>query len=135
MTAWSFKRALKAAAIAVLAVVFSLVALLGLLIWWGSAGVFSSEDFDPEKWRAPTTDAMDGTCYRGGMAEDVRGRLLVPGTSREEVERVLGRPDFKGPSEYRYVLGMCSGLGIDYDDLHVFFDDAGGVTHSSIIQH
>ncbi len=135
MAAWSLKRVLKAAAIAVLAVFFSLVVLLGMLIWWGSAGVFSSEDFDPEKWRAPTTDAMDGTCYRGGMATDVRDRLLVPGTSRESVKSMLGKPNYTGPNEYRYVLGMCSGLGIDYDDLHVFFDDAGGVTHASIIQH
>ncbi|MCX8146838.1 MAG: outer membrane protein assembly factor BamE, partial [Azovibrio sp.] len=112
-----------------------LAALLGAFVWWSSVGVFSTEKFDPAKWHAPVSDAQDVTCYRGGMATDIRDKFLVHGETKQFVERLLGKPDFATTGEYRYILGMCSGFRMDYDDLHIYFDNQGRVTGPAIIQH
>lgn len=87
-------------------------------------------------WHAPTTNETNSTCYRGGMAHDIRQRLLNQGMSRADVVRLLGEPDGHSTMhEYRYVLGMCSGFLMDYDDLHVYFNNDGNLSHAEIIQH
>lgn len=69
------------------------------------------------------------------MAHDIRS-LLSEKMSREDVVRLLGKPDgHHTDQEYQYVLGMCSGFLIDYDNLHVYFDSKGFFSNASIIQH
>lgn len=135
MSAWTAKRIIKIVAVAIATLLLLAAVLLGAFIWWSSVGVFSTDKFDTVTWHAPVSDAQDVSCYRGGMAIDIRDRLLKLGESKQFVENLLGRPDFAAEGEYRYILGMCSGLGWDYDDLHVYFDKQGRITHATIIQH
>lgn len=117
-------------------VVFGTPALLyAAFNWWTQGGVFSIARFDPAKWQAKVPDKLDTTCYRGSMAYDIRDRVLRTGMAAQEVQQLLGKPDFNSPTELRYVLGMCSGLGWDYDDLHVFLNQQGRVERVAIIQH
>lgn len=126
---------LKAIAAFVGLLALGFVALLAAFVWWSSSGVFSTSKFNATEWFAKQTNETEVTCYRGGMANDIKNRLLNPGMSTIEVERLLGEPDFKASAEYRYVLGMCSGIGWDYDDLHVYFDNHGKLVRAAIIQH
>jgi len=119
-----------------------LVAVFGTLAlfyagfnWWTHGGVFSTARFDQTQWLAKVPEQLDSTCYRGNMAYDIRDRVLRSGMAAQQVLGLLGRPDFHSPAEFRYVLGMCSGLGFDYDDLHVFFNPQGRVERVQIIQH
>lgn len=124
--------ALGAVAVLLLALVFS----LGAFYWWMVGGVFRQSRYDAALWFAPQTNLTDSTCYRGGMATDVKDRLLQPGMTHEDVERLLGKPDGRSTQgEHQYILGMCSGFGMDYDNLHIYFDSNGKYTHAAIFQH
>ncbi|MGD9889152.1 MAG: hypothetical protein AB7S56_07815 [Halothiobacillaceae bacterium] len=129
------RQIIKVVAIAFAAFLFISGVLLGAFVWWSSVGVFSTEKFNHSKWLAPVSDAQDVTCYRGGMAIDIRHRLLVHEQTKQFVKSLLGKPDFESETEYRYILGMCSGIGMDYDDLHIYFDNQGKITGTEIIQH
>lgn len=135
MPVTTIRRIIKAVAIVFAALLFLVAVMLGIFVWWSSVGVFSIEKFDPAKWHAPISDAQDVTCYRGGMAIDIRDHILGRGETKQFVEGLLGKPDFATEGEYRYILGMCSGLGLDYDDLHIYFNNQGGITGAEIIQH
>lgn len=111
------------------------LAAFAAFVWWTSHGVFASARFDRNLWLAQPADMAETSCYRGGMANDIKSRLLSPGMSADAVVALLGQPDAEAAREYRYVLGMCSGLGFDYDDLHIYFDARGGYSHAAIIQH
>ena len=71
------------------------------------------------------------------MAHDIKTNVLRVGLTHAEVEKLLGQPDqIKAESEmYEYVLGMCSGLRIDYDTLDVHFDSGGRLTKVQVVQH
>ncbi len=110
---------------------------------------FMGERFTPKKWReggscAGLSDAKcaekESNCPRGRMVYDLTEIHLVVGeTSRLEVEYLLGAPDrlFRRDRQQclRYHVGMCSGLGIDYDSLFVCFDDTGLVSSAGHQQH
>ncbi len=80
------------------------------------------------------------SCPRGGMVRDLTKNYLVKGkTSRFQVSQLLGKVDgvfrFNNQQCYRYFVGMCSGLRIDYDSLYVCFDNQGLVSSSGHQQH
>jgi hypothetical protein len=93
METWTFKRIIKAIVLAILGVLVILAALFGTFAWWSSVRVFSTSKFDPIKWSASVPDELDSTCYRGGMAIDIRDRLLKPGASKQFIDNLLGKPD------------------------------------------
>ncbi len=105
------------------------------VIWYVHEGVFSASTSDASAWLAVQTNKTESTCYRGGMANDVKNRLLAKGMSQLDVQNFLGVPDSHSSFEYQYVLGMCSGIGVDYDNLHVYFDEQGRLTRTLIAQH
>lgn len=120
--------------LAAVAIVLILFTVLG--IWWIHDGVFRSDRFNAQSWSRPRTNAEDSTCYRGGMAADIKNRLVTPSMTNVDVERLLGQPDgVSNPREYQYILGMCSGFRMDYDILHIYFNQAGRVERAKIIQH
>lgn len=129
------RKILKILLIATSALIAVALAAFAIFVWWTSHGVFASARFDRNLWLAQPVDVAETSCYRGGMANDIKSRLLSPGMSADAVVALLGRPDAEAAREYRYVLGMCSGLGFDYDDLHIYFDARGGYSHAAIIQH
>lgn len=125
-------------------IVVSIKCFVGLVIfiflaicifkWWASTGTFSTSKYDPEAWFKKQTNESVTSCYRGSMAFDIRDNLLVKGMSKEKVFSLLGEPDSSNESEYQYVLGMCSGLRIDFDVLHVYFKD-GALANAEVYQH
>jgi hypothetical protein len=105
-------------------------------MWWIHDGVFRMQSFDAKQWFAPLTKETEFGCYRGGMARDIKDRVLKPQMSRNDVMGVLGKPDGHSTEEqYQCILGMCSGFQMDYDVLHVYFDGLGRFTHARIMQH
>jgi len=110
----------------VLGAVVLFVAYGGWLYWLFHGGVFAT---------SRQTNESVSHCYRGGMAKHVKEQVLRPGLKREKVLRILGQPDFEKPDEVHYVLGMCSGLRIDFDGLHVYFDSTGELERVAILQH
>ena len=133
---WTVRKLAKVVIIGFGLLIGALLAVLAVFSWWASHGIFASSHFDPNVWFAKQTNETDSTCYRGGMAEDIKKRLLKPGMTHADVERILGKPDSRAMgSEYRYTLGMCSGFKMDYDDLHVYFDASGQYKKAIIIQH
>ena len=122
--------------IAIGAFACALVALFVAAHWWMTGGVFTTARFDSAVWLAPQTSETDTTCHRGHMAADIKERVLKREMTREDVERVLGKPDgYSTAGEYQYILGMCSGLLMDYDNLHVYFDSDGKYERAAIVQH
>jgi hypothetical protein len=129
-------RVLKYAGIAVGSLFLGLVLLVGFAHWYMSGGVFWIGRFDEKAWAAVPSKDTRSECYRGRMAADIKNRLLKSSMGHGDVERLLGKPDGRSsPGEYQYVLGMCSGLQIDYDVLHVHFDVNGKLASASIRQH
>ena len=129
------KSVLRAIKWLVLGAVVLFVASGGWLYWLFHGGVFATSRFDSTAWSAIQTNESVSRCYRGGMAKHVKEQVLRPGLKREEVVRILGQPDFEKPDEVHYVLGMCSGLRIDFDGLHVYFDSTGELERVAILQH
>ncbi len=130
---WSL---LKKVAIAIGIFFLALAVLLGVFVWWGSVGIFSTSRFESAEWLAPVSEEREITCYRGGMARDIKNRLLAPGMTQQEVESLLGRPDnHHKPLEIEYTLGMCSGFRMDYDGLIIRFSTEGRLINAYIVQH
>ena len=111
-----------------------LFAAIMIFSWWTSKASFSTSKFDPVIWHAKQTNETEANCYRGGMAFDIRDRILESGMSKNKVSSILGSPDSSSDSEFQYSLGMCSGLGIDYDFLHVYFKE-GNLINAVVYQH
>lgn len=126
---------LKKVIISFLAFVGFLSILGGIFTWWSTIGVFSHQSFDSKQWNIKLTQELDSSCYRGGMARDIRDNLLKQGQSKQYVKNLLGEPDSTRDNEYSYVLGMCSGFGFDYDNLHIYFDKQDKLIYSKIRQH
>jgi outer membrane protein assembly factor BamE (lipoprotein component of BamABCDE complex) len=103
--------------------------------WLFNGGVFATAVFEPSVWHTKQTNETDATCFRGGMANDVKNKVLKPGLSREAVKSLLGQPDSERPTKFEYSLGMCSGLRIDFDSLNVYFNENGVVASVAIVQH
>ncbi|WP_139271084.1 hypothetical protein [Atopomonas hussainii] len=92
--------------------------------------------FDRDEWVRPVTNQESAGCYRGAMVEDLIARHLFVGMRRSDVVALLGQPDYRsGAGELQYVLGMCSGVGFDYDYLNIYFDGAGGFVSAKVFQH
>lgn len=121
---------------------------LGLL-WYMHMSPFRGETFEQTKWELDGSCQglsdwecvqKEASCPRGGMVRDLTRNYLIPETvSRDEVQALLGRTErtveINGQSCIAYTLGMCSGLGIDYDSLYVCFDSNDRISSAGHIQH
>lgn len=124
------------------------VLLLGIL-WHMHASPFRGETFEQGKWELQGSCQglsdwecvqKEASCPRGGMVRDLARNYLIPETvSRDEVYALLGRTKgtvkINGQSCIAYTLGMCSGLGIDYDSLYVCFDSNDRISSAGHVQH
>jgi hypothetical protein len=129
-------KTLKRIFIVACAVVVIFFALYTFTFWYMNSGVFGAEVFEKETWHATTTNEEDATCYRGGMAKDIIDKVLSSSMNNEDVAILLGAPARNSTNqEYQYALGMCSGFGFDYDNLHIYFDEQGRFSRAKIIQH
>lgn len=108
---------------------------------------FMGETFTPEKWAAATScEGLTGNecmskesdCARGPMVRSLLRDHLTAGAKREAVIALLGPEEFTdkdGAGCLHWNLGMCSGLGLDYDSLFVCFDGAGHLIKAGHMQH
>lgn len=119
----------------ILLFIFGLTLALAFLFFWGSIGVFSHQTFSKEEWLALQTNTTESTCYRGGMAMYIKSFLLKNTMSKTDVISLLGAPDLEKPNQVEYTLGMCSGLGWDYDGLIISFNKNDKLTNATIVQH
>ncbi len=109
---------------------------------------FRGQRFDRQAWfEAASCAGLSGqecddkwaTCLRGPMVRDLVLAHLVVGASRKQVLSLLGAPETKvkieGVSCDDYGLGVCSGLGWDYDSLFVCYAEDGTVARAGHVQH
>jgi len=110
---------------------------------------FRGQSFDSEAWAEAGSCAglsdwkcveKEASCPRGPMVRNLlRTHLLIGETTRETVNALLGsmeyEVDIRGRPCEAYSLGMCSGLGIDYDALYVCYADDGTISSTGHIQH
>ena len=117
------------------AAVVTVVAFLGWQYWLMNGGIFRTSRFDETEWKSLRKFTTDSSCYRGGMAQDIKTKVLRTGMTRAEVEKLLGPPDLVRDEYHEYLLGMCSGLRIDFDTLDVHFDSGGRLAKVQTVQH
>jgi len=119
-----------------LAIAFTtFILFVGWQYWLYTGGIFKTFSFDRQEWRLLNRKTDDFSCYRGGMAHDIKTNILRAGQTTNEVETILGMPDSIKGSVHEYNLGMCSGLRIDFDSLDVHFNTVGQVDGVYIVQH
>ena len=124
------------------------VLLFGLL-WYMHLSPFRGETFEQTKWELEGScqglsdwecTQKEASCPRGGMVRDLTRNYLIPeSVSRDDVYALLGRTErtveIYGQSCVAYTLGMCSGLGIDYDSLYVCFDSNNKISSTGHVQN
>ena len=113
----------------------TLITFLGWQYWLFKGGIFRTSSFNQEEWKSLNKKTGDFSCYRGGMAHDIRTNILHAGQTLGEVEALLGKPDIDKGEIKEYFLGMCSGLRIDFDTLDVHFNAEGKLTTVHTVQH
>ena len=87
---------------------------------------FDDRAFSAAEWRTAAEQR------RAGMARDAI-RHLPPGTTADEVVRLLGEPDGDaGGPRLSYSLGFWPRAGFDAAFLYVHTDPAGRVTHAEV---
>ena len=123
--------------------------LLFGLLWYMHISPFRGEAFERARWELEGSCQglsdwkcvqKEASCPRGRMVRDlIRNYLYRKLVSRDEVHALLGRTErtveINGKSCLAYTLGMCSGLGIDYDSLYVCFDSNDRISSVGHVQH
>lgn len=110
---------------------------------------FRGEYFDQTAWNAAgSCKGLNGNacvmkemeCRRGRMVHNLlQWHLQVGKAKRETVVALLGPEDrsvrIRSEECEGYNLGMCSGLGFDYDSLYFCYAEDGTVTSAGHVQH
>lgn len=104
------------------------------MVWWLHTRPFSAENFDRTRWHAGLKASQNGECVRGRMANDIISTVATPGRLRQDVETTLGPPQRTQGNLAHYELGMCSGIGIDFDSLYVEYS-GDKVVRADHVQH
>jgi hypothetical protein len=103
-----------------------------LLLLAVACGALSPSPFDDAVFDRRVWLQQDGSVAadnpRGPMLYDITQRVIPPGTPKSDVELMLGPPDLddgwtRSADQWRYNVGMWSGMGVDYDTLDVQFRD------------
>lgn len=117
--------------------------------WYMHISPFQGDRFDLKQWEeAGSCQGLsdwgcaekEASCPRGGMVHDLTTNHLVEKTTtRDQVIAMLGPSKYtleiNGAACPAYSLGMCSGIGIDYDSLYVCFDDTDNISSTGHVQH
>lgn len=111
---------------------------------------FMGKGFSKEEWAAAglgckglsdwECEEHQEACLRGPMVRDlVRGHIAVGQTTRQGVMDLIGSTrshvKIEGQTCDDYNLGMCSGLGWDYNSLFVCYAENGTVVRAGHVQH
>jgi hypothetical protein len=116
-----------------LALIVLLAMLIVALVCWGAVIEFLCIPFEREGWAAYRPFENDHT--RKWMYSDLSKRHLKPGMNRDEVLRLLGKPESQGADYFHYDFGPDSfPLPVDRTILYIYFDKSGRVTDFGIGQ-
>jgi len=135
---WPGRRTLRVLAILIsLSVVASLVAFTLLIFQTPIEGWIKAATFDSSEWKARALDGDIMWPTRLRMIDDLMGRGLLDGATRQEVEQLLGEPDelgFLRAGDIAYELGPeRSFIRIDSDWLVIQFGSTGIVEDVVIV--
>lgn len=134
--------------VGIAALVFALVPIVFNVAFY--VAPFRGQAFDAETWAAaaqcdgpfdPACGQEQPLCTRGPMVRDLlRHHIIRSQSSRQEVVATIGPDEYDvqlddGRFCSAYHLGMCSGLGIDYDALYVCYGPDDVVASAGTIQH
>lgn len=113
--------------------VFTVLLTIVFFSWWAMKDwlVFGDEEFDRVRWITAMPTA-DEPCYRGGMAHDLKQRILGRGMPRGATQALLGRPNWEDATQTEYDLGHCLW---DTHGLRLFFNDQDQLIYTRIVQH
>ena len=128
------------------ATLVGLTALAVAIVWLLRGTPLRGAEFTPQAWhdawRCSGLGQEDcarrrAECHRGPMLQSLlAGPLSQPNLDRESVATLLGAPNghsmINDSGRMRscdiWLLGVCSGIGIDEDALYVCFDPDGTLT-------
>jgi len=96
---------------------------------------FDDKKFDKQVWlKFEKVYDMDNP--RGQMVSDLIDNFLKKGMNKQEVVKILGKPDFeKSENVFKYNLGMWSGYRVDCDSLDIEFDKTNRLKKIYTVQH
>ena len=103
-----------------------------ILIGFVLKGNITHEKFDSEKWKNWTESESEWS-LRWDMMNSLRNNYELKGKSKTEIIELLGKPDSKTKTDFRYYLGM-SKRGINTGSLTIEFNENGIVTDFSVWQ-
>lgn len=137
--------------VGIAALVFALVQIVfNVAFYVFYVAPFRGQAFDAETWAAaaqcdgpfgPACGQEQPLCTRGPMVRDLlRHHIIRSQSSRQEVVATIGPDEYDvqlddGRICSAYHLGICSGLGIDYDALYVCYGPDDVVASAGTIQH
>ncbi|MBL4753387.1 MAG: hypothetical protein JKY52_07325 [Flavobacteriales bacterium] len=98
-----------------------LIAILGFLL----KARLTHEPFDAEKWKN-WTETESTMSMRWDMMNGLRNNYELVGKSKKEIIDLLGEPESKMPSEFRYFLGY-SRHGINTGSFTIEFNKEDNV--------
>ena len=105
---------------------------------------FRGQTFTPEAWdtagQCLEGSCPDDLCPRGAFVRSIRSDIATPGMQLAQSRAALGPPEFERQWTDNltcdaYMLGFCSGFGIDPDSLLICADDQGIIRDVLTIQH
>ena len=103
--------------IKITALIVGVVVILGLLM----KGNIPHERFDSEKWKTADLNSEANWSLRWDMINSLRNNYELVGKSKSEIVDLLGEPESKTNSTFRYYLGY-SKKGINTGSLIIKFN-------------
>ena len=95
---------------------------------------FNDLSFNREIWRS--ADGQNPRCPRGQMIYDLQTKYLSKGMTRDEVIRLLGKPDFESANQINYMIGFWTGfMKIDIDTFDLHFDRNNKLMSAQVVNH
>ena len=103
-----------------------------ILILFALQGNITHQKFHPEKWKNWAESEAEMS-LRWEMMNSLRNRHELKGNTKNEIIQLLGEPESKTNTEFRYYLGF-SKRGINTGSLIFKFNEKGIVTNFLVWQ-
>ncbi|WP_347159378.1 hypothetical protein [Pontibacter chitinilyticus] len=101
----------------IIALIFGAIVLFGLLL----KGNITHEQFDSERWKTADLNSEANWSLRWDMMNSLRNNHELVGKSKSEIIELLGEPESKTNSTFRYYLGYSKN-GINTGSLIIKFN-------------
>jgi len=95
--------------------------LITIIIGFALKGRITHEKFSSDKWKNWTESEAEWS-LRWDMMNSLRNNYELMGMTKEEIIELLGKPETRTKTEFKYYLGMAK-KGIDTGTLTIKFDE------------